>query len=310
MSSTERSKPKKRACSSGSQLSEHSDAGDRHPSNVKCPRPEEAQSQNRLRDLLHDKDFLWKVFGYLVEDGLHECRRVCRKWREVCSEFFAKSFRGHWKDLAEAHLKFPNAVNVSLSMLAPPPVIHNQDAWPSTVPSLTGIKCLKMDSAFLWNCQHFAQSPEMVCEYIASLVHLESLTLEGLREFMQSLVPSMAHLTNLTHLKIGSQFPATWDTTPLSGVRRLENLSLYAKNLFTVEGSLTFPSLTNLTQLEVKYRKRDDIILEVRDISLRTHSFFRSSHRRSIIGTRALCVDSEIFSHLLSLGRPIFQSSA
>ena len=267
--SAEARKPKKQTCGgSGSQLSEQSDAGDRHPSDVKCPRPEEAQSQNRLRNLLYDKDFLWKVFGYLVEDGLHECRRVCRKWSEVCSEFFIKNFRGHWKDFTEAHVKFPNAVNVSLSMLAPPHGIHNQDAWPSIVPSLTGIKRLEMDSAFLQNCQHFAQSPEIVRAYVASLLQLEALTVGVLDGYTYSLISSVAaHLTNLTHLEIGFA-RSVKHMQPIPGVSKLESLSLYARSSFTEDnGSFTFPSLTNLTRLEIRFQLYNFILLDVYDIS-------------------------------------------
>ena len=257
---------KKRARSSGSQPFEHSVAGDGSSLETECRRPEEGQSQTFLSDLLYDKDFLWKVFGYLVEDGLHECRRVCRRWREVCSEFSVKHICGHWEDLAEAHLKFPNAVSVLLSTRALPPLlIHSQKAWPNTVPSLTGIKRLEMESSFLFHCQFYAQSPQLVCEYVAALVQLESLTLGGFREFMEPLITSIVvRLTNLTHLKIDSGIPKVWDTTPLSGVRKLESLRLCTDSLFTRKGSLTFPLLTNLTRLEIVSARTSDLIaLEV-----------------------------------------------
>ena len=260
------SQPKKRAGDSRSQPFEHSVAGDGSSLETECRRTEEAPSQTCLSDLLDDKDFLWKVFGYLVEDGLDECRRVCRRWHEVCSEFFTKHICGHWKDLADAHLKFPNAVSVSLSVLAPPPLlIHNHNVWPSVVPSLTGIKRLEMDSTFLWNCQYWTQSPQLVCEYVASLVQLESLSLGRLPKFMEPLITSIAVcLTNLTHLKIGSERQFTWNMTPLSGVRKLESLSLCAESLCTKDGCLTFPSLTNLTRLEIlRENKRSVITLEV-----------------------------------------------
>ena len=265
------SQPKKRAGDSRTQSFEHSVAGDGSSLETECRRTEEAPSQTCLSDLLYDKDFLWKVFGYLVEDGLDECRRVCRRWREVCSEFFTKHICGHWKDLADAHLKFPNAVSVSLSTRAPPPIlIHRQNAWPSVVPSLTGIKRLEMDARFLYHCERHAQSPQLVCEYIATLVQLESLTLGSFCEFMEPLITSIAvRLTNLTHLQIDSSFSNAKDTTPLSGVRKLESLRFCASDLFTWNESnesltLTFPSLTNLTRLEiVSTRFFDSIALEV-----------------------------------------------
>ena len=308
MSSTEGRKPKKRASCSVSQPFEHADAGGRHPSNVKYPRPEDPLSQNRLRDPLYDKDLLRKIFAYLVEDGLHECRRVCRKWREVCSEFFTKSFRGHWKDLAEAHLTFPRAVNVSLSFRAPPSFFDNLNAWPNIVPSLTSVKRLEMDATFLQNCPCFVQFPPMICEYVASLVQLESLTVGVLDGCTYSLIASMAaHLTNLTHLKIGSA-PSLWHMQPVPGVSKLESLSLQAVNLLATDeffniltgrGTLTFPSLTNLTRLKIRCESYGDVIrLEVCDILPLTLLLVDST---SVLDTRALCIDSEILGHLLHL---------
>ena len=263
MSSTTREEPKKQACGSGSQPCELSDADDRNPSVVKCRRPEDAQSQNRLHDLLHDKDFLWKVFGYLVEDGLYECRRVCRKWREVCSEFFTERIRVYWEDLADAHLKFPNAV--SLSMLAYDEEMDDrQNVWSNIVPSLTGIKRLEMDLEFLWNCLQSEEFPQRFCTCVDSFVQLESLTLGTLDACTYSLISSMPHLTNLTHLKIDSALPFPLDMEPLSEVRKLKNLSVHAKSLFAENGSLTFPSLTELTQLEIECKPEFDVIfLEV-----------------------------------------------
>ena len=261
---TERKEPKKRAGDSRSQPFELSDAGDGSSSETGCRRPDEAPSQNCLRHLRYDKDFLWKVFGYLVEDGLHECRRVCRRWREVCSEFFTKHICIRWENLADAHLKFPNAD--SLSTLVPR--MCSQNAWSNIRLSLTGIRSLEIDTRFLFHCRQFDVFPQRQRERFAS-VQLESIVLERFDECTYSPISLMAaHLTNLTHLKIGPETKSSWNTKPLSGVYKLESLSLYARHLFTQEGSLTFPSLTNLTRLEVMYDDESDVvILEVWDIT-------------------------------------------
>ena len=79
---------------------------------------------------------------------------------------------------------------------------------------------------------------------------------------------------------------------PLPGVCKLKSLSLHANNLFAVDGSLTFPSLTNLTRLEVRYVGAGDVIfLKVCDISSRVF-LFRAHNRRFLLGTHALCLNS------------------
>ena len=302
---TERREPKKRAAGIRSHPLNQSNTSDGSSGDTEYQRPEEPPSQNVQSDVVYDKNLLWKIFGYLVEDGLQECRRVCRSWREVCSEFFTNHICVRWEDLADARLKFPNAVSVSLSILAPLECDHT--AWPRLVPSLTDIKNLEMDSTFLWHYQYFASFPRRVSECFASLDQLESLTLERFDEFPHLLSSSMAaHLTNLTYLKIAPRIEFIRGTTPLSGICKLENLSLHANNLYFEDGSLTFPALTNLTRLEMMYENRNDVIfLQVCNISSRTRCPW-SSHRRFVLGTAALRVDVEVLSHLLSFGMPNF----
>ena len=255
---TERKEPKKRAGSSGSRPLKHSDAGDGSSLETECRRPDEAPSQNCPSQALQKKDILWQVFGYLVEDGLHECRRVCRRWRDVCSEFYTENICVRWEDLADAHLKFPNAV--SLSILTPR--VCNRSTWPNMRRSLPGIKSLEMDTGFAFHCRQFDPFPQQPCEYFAALVRLESLTLERYDVHTYALNSSIAaHLTNLTHLRIGPETKFSWKIKPLSGVYKLESLSLHARNLFTKDGSLTFPSLTNLTRLEVMYDDESDVVI-------------------------------------------------
>ena len=47
-------------------------------------------SEKSLGALLEQEYFLLKVLVYVVEDGLHECRFVCRQWRDACGKLPVK----------------------------------------------------------------------------------------------------------------------------------------------------------------------------------------------------------------------------
>jgi len=68
-------------------------------------------SYGRLSTLLEQDYYLTKVLGYLLDDGLHECRRVCRKWYDVCNRMPVKLGRISVEEIPAIVNKFPNAVS-------------------------------------------------------------------------------------------------------------------------------------------------------------------------------------------------------
>ena len=72
------------------------------------------QRDSRLGELLDEEYFLSKVFKYLVDDGLHECSRVCRRWRRLSLRMHPRLARVPWEKMPDAASKFPNATSVTV----------------------------------------------------------------------------------------------------------------------------------------------------------------------------------------------------
>ena len=66
-------------------------------------------SEESLGALLEQEYFLLKVLVYVVEDGLHECRLVCRRWRDACGKLPVKLGRVSLDKLEKAADLFPKA---------------------------------------------------------------------------------------------------------------------------------------------------------------------------------------------------------
>ena len=75
---------------------------------------------NCLGRLLSENWFLRKVLSYLVDDGLHECRRVCREWNSVCKTLPVKLRQVPPEHLSKVLATFPKAVEVSSNPCFPP----------------------------------------------------------------------------------------------------------------------------------------------------------------------------------------------
>ena len=59
------------------------------------------------------EDLLFKVLSY-VDDGLHECRRVSRRWRDACGKLPIKLGNQCLHRMGEAAELFPKAVSLTL----------------------------------------------------------------------------------------------------------------------------------------------------------------------------------------------------
>ena len=254
------------------------------------------QAHDRLCALLEQEDYLSKVLGCLIDDGLHECRRVCRKWRDVCSAFPVHLIRVPWEHLRDAYLAFPKAT--SLSSGTKPTC----DDLPEFLTSLTGIRRLTLNGKSLWHCPRLRQIfPQQLCDHLPLLPQLESLTLEGILGHTSVFLSLAAdHLTHLTHLKIDAELGSRWDKEPLFKVSKLKSLSLDVNYLFTSSGSLTFPSLTRLTRLEMTYAMAFDT-----DILVVWHHSKRLSSGAPTwflgLGAETVCSDSQVARHFLYL---------
>ena len=207
-------------------------------------------SEVSLGALLEDEHFLLKVLAYVVEDGLHECRRVCRKWRDVCSLLTMKlvdvpTFRN-------AARVFPNATSVSVVAGG----WWSVDDFSECLSSFTRLKHLSLhDTGFGANdwCPDLLDSCSLPAR-VPFLSQLESLTLNAIPRYTEAWISMLGtYLTNVTHLKIGQNSSGGWwNVNPLSETHKLKNLSVHAIQLFYSKGKPIFPPSANLTRLEIR----------------------------------------------------------
>ena len=199
-----------------------------------------------MGDLLLREDILSKVLVHLVDSGLHECRRVCRKWYEVCNKLPVKlNIRLH-RDLYFDPDQFPNSCSLKLG---------NDISWKCTAIENHLLPCLtKLDrithlelSVSNWPFVHFPQKSLAALHSVRSLsvsVHTESAFLD--------LLKTLRCLTHLRALKLaGEKVPfGMTDTAPITEIKELRELSAQLCFLVNGENQLIFGTQTQLTRLE------------------------------------------------------------
>ena len=252
-----------------------------------------ARPQTCLGDALNEEHLLFRVLGHLVDDGLYECRRVCRKWRDVCSLLPVKLVDVSKTTFRDAARVFPNATSVSVA---------GGRGWSADVFSecLSSFTCLKQLSLQRIGLEDDHRGPDWLDigslpTRVPFLRQLESLTLNvipGCAEPWISMVGT--YLTNLTHLEIRGNFSGgQWNVDPLSEMHKLKSLSIPEVKLFNSMTRLIFPPSSNLTRLEIRSGwDSEENPFPVRHPTKEASSF-RINHD-ACLGFEAICVDNEV----------------
>ena len=235
--------------------------------NKMSPRTDASPRQTCLGEVvLKDAYLLSKVLEHLVNDGVHECRRVCRKWRDVCSLLPVKLVDVRAPKFRDAARMFPNATSVSAAVDRE----CNSEELCEFISSFTCMKHLHL--RFVKEGLTLFGSPQLDIWSLPShapfLSQLESLTLRSrFINYKLWLWMVREHLTNLAHLEItGNCFIHGWNVDPLPETHELKSLSIRANYLSNSEGTLIFPPSETLTRLEVNPgRLFTNCFLEVRE---------------------------------------------
>lgn len=215
---------------------------------------------------LENEGLLTKVLRCLIQDGLQECRLVCRQWRKVCRTLPVFVRAVLVRDLVEWADKFPNAESLSLcnfwyeswNLMMPEFVMGRRpEAETSLCKSRLDdmVKFRSLKHLTLLNLRDVGCSAEMETCF-RQLVQLESFAVNSWRRFYDDAVPDFAclpqclyHLTNLTKLTWIIRTRWRPDCEPLTSLTKIEELFL-SPNVFTNRnGDLMFPSLTSLSKI-------------------------------------------------------------
>ena len=200
-----------------------------------------------LGTLLENEDILHKVLSYVVaDDGLHEARRVCCQWCEACMRLPVK-IRGIRPDEVErVATMFPEAISLVPNYLLDSADVVERHLMPH-LPRLTKLRHLSLVLP--------EEEIDIEClqTSLLSLDRLQSLTLEIVYEnALRDALSTVKHLTNLVRLDLGIVHDIQTFLEPVTELRGLRELTVDVRVLINIRGQLLFPSLTQLTRLEVR----------------------------------------------------------
>ena len=190
------------------------------------------------------EDLLLKVLSCVMDDGLHECRRVCRRWRDACGKLPVKLGCSCPDKLSRVADIFPEATTLMMTRYFD----SEDDVGKQAMQRLARMK----------NLQHLGLSVRSGQADINSLVTslpstdcLRSLcvTVDQGDKF-NDVVNALRILTNLEALTLSVSCFVRADLDPVTELQGLGYLSIDIPVAVNSREELLFPSLTRLTHLE------------------------------------------------------------
>ena len=206
-----------------------------------------------LADLLDDEYYLQKILACLIDYGLHECRRVCKKWYEVSKKLPLKLERvqvGHVPRIAEA---FPNAASVSVGLSYCDVVGRGSEdqqlagICADVLNHLASLNNLKAFSVICYGCCY--GGAELLGPSLMHFDNLNSLRLDFYSmKAACDLYSQIRYLTNLTSLESNFSGSGELAVDPFTELKKIQRLEV-PHHLFNNDGRFMFPALTNLMHL-------------------------------------------------------------
>ena len=201
---------------------------------------------NCLGHLFSENWFLLrKVLSCLIDDGLHECRRVCREWNSVCKTLPVKLRQVPPEHLSKVLATFPNAVEVSSNPCFPP---NDRDV----ARRLAGMSSLKhLERLGYSDAKHNDDLQFINAETYTRLQSLGVYLNPGSYKNFRNALPS---LTGLRRLDVDVTWkrgvnPTLW--SPFTELEGLHELGISCNFLKNGSNQILVPS-TALTKLTVK----------------------------------------------------------
>ena len=209
------------------------------------PGASDASALSPLGDALKNEDILLKVLGYVGNDDIRECRRVCRRWYEVCGQvpFANRNDIDLWQ-LSKLIEKFPNVTDVSLKECSDK--IDFLDTLLTFLPKLKRLRTLRL------SLHKGHRVPEGLCPILVSMDSLQSLSLNLHDESaFIAWIEILRHLPELLSLKLSFSGTVNTDLGIVSELHRLRDLTCNFRVFVKRDGRLLFPSLNQLTRLKI-----------------------------------------------------------
>ena len=208
-----------------------------HESDAEDAVARESGSEKTLSALLENhEDLFVKVLSYVMDDGLHECRRVCRLWRDACGKLPVHLGGSSLDKLNRVMDLFPNAVSLSLERSFDINDILGRQAM-QNLTRLSNLRSLRL-STF--------DDEANVRRLTALLPTTDSLRSFNVRietkDILDNVVHTLRILTNLEALTISITRFIQTDLDPVTELQGLSYLNAYLPLIVNSSGKLLFPS--------------------------------------------------------------------
>ena len=216
-----------------------------------------ADSGGRLGTVLELEFLLHKVLSHVVDDGIHECRLVCRFWRKVCSSLPVRIRRIRPAEASLVLQKFPMTVSLILGR----PVSDDDLPTSYAIPLLSQLGNLRHLHLALHPRRAIPAIMRPCLESMDRLRHL-SLGIESDAAY-HSAIEAIRRLSQIESLTLAVFVKVQVDPSPVTEISGLRFLSAPLRVLVDRSGGLLFPSLTQLTALECLGNTASDVRLLV-----------------------------------------------
>ena len=203
------------------------------------------EAAHALCVLLKQEDLLQRVLSFVAEDGLHECRLVCRRWREACGKVPVKIRRVRPDELGKVADLFPKTSSLTMNHW----LDDVNDVETDLIPHLTRLRDLThldlslskaaMDVTPLVGCLPSMQRLRMLCIRV------------GREDTLHDVVHVLRRLENLLSLDLSVDCVIQRDLEPVAELQGLKELVVDIQVLFNSSRELLLPSLTGLERLTV-----------------------------------------------------------
>jgi len=201
--------------------------------------------------LLEDEYYLLKVFEHLIDYGLHEVRRVCRKWYQVSKKLPVKLKKVPIVCSADVAEHFPNVTQLDIDEYACDGILYKYHHQGSMVNQLSHLTSLQNLNAFSLCLRLRPETAEVLSQLLQSLSGLQSLKLSHVFQDEDiELCSQIRYLTKLTLLEMYVRLMERPRLAPFTELKNIQTLKLgcYFSN---EDGHFMFPALTNLTHLDL-----------------------------------------------------------
>ena len=202
-----------------------------------------------IADLLSQKYYLSKILTHLVDSGLHECRRVCRLWCEVCNQLPVKLGLCLNDNITAVSDTFPNGtISLEVGEAVADVDTGFVETWlASCMSSSRNVRHLVLRRTVEWPLLLDKLEPNK--EPLQSLL---SLTVKLTKQLNHSAaLDFLKFLTGLTGLTLEGEPEDVQNSDPITEIRNLKSLTVSLPFLAKEDGQLYFAASTQLTRLDV-----------------------------------------------------------